>query len=367
MIPSDPGCSANVRQSGITRSNGSTWFARLIIAAILLIPGAVVLPWSPHSGAAAAQTIVRIATAPPGRLMHTYGLGVSEILNKHSTLITRILPVGLSPTYLPMMERKEVEFAFISGDEAARIYYGTGEFKELSGGKGFDVLYALNGGLFVTSFVVRKSSDIQKIADLKGKPIPVGYAAAPYFDYWQRALLANAGLTYADIIPVPVSEIARVRDLFTAGRVATVGTWAPGIPQMIEMDFAIGVRYLPVDSSPEAVKRMAEVGKGMFVVPPGRYAGVTGVGQDTPLVAIHYGLMVHAGTSDQTVYEVVKALYEHNEELKKFHLTLGDWERETFVSDRATVPYHPGAIKFYQEKGIWTPAMAELNRQLQRK
>src|SRR5262249_18276975 len=157
----------------------------------------------------------------------------------------------------------------------------------------------------------------------------------------------------------PVSEIARARELFTAGRLATVGTWAPGIPQMIEMDTSIGVRFLPVDPSPEAVKRMSEIGKGLFVVPPGRYAGGTGVGQDTPLVAVHYGLMVSLQTPDQVVYDTVKTLYEQDELLKKFHIVLADWDRENFVSDRATVPYHPGAIKFYKEKGLWTPAMDE--------
>jgi TRAP transporter TAXI family solute receptor len=214
---------------------------------------------------------------------------------------------------------------------------------------------------------VRKDSDIHKLGDLRGKPIPVGYTAAPVFDFYTRALLANAGLTYKDIVPVPVAEIARARELFTQGRVVTPGTWAPGIAQVLEMDSAFGIRFLPVDPSPEGVKRLAEVAPGSYVAPPGKYAGKTGVGPDTHLMNIHAGLATHSGIPDQVVYDVVKTLWEQNDQLHKFHVALEDWRREGFVNERATIPYHPGATRFYQEKGVWTPAMAELNDRLKRK
>jgi TRAP transporter TAXI family solute receptor len=348
------------------RPLAAVWLAVAIAAEVLLGPA---VPWLlPETGVAAAQTIVRIATTPPGRLNHTVVTGIAEILTKHSKLAPRVLPVGLALSWAPMMERKDTEFA-AAGDpfEAYRIYHGIEEFQGPTGGKGIDIRYVLSGAPLPVSFLVRKDSDIHKLGDLKGKPVPVGYTAAKVFDYYQRAILANAGLTYQDIVPVPVAEIARARELFTQGRVVTAGTWAPGIAPVLEMDSAFGIRFLSLDPSPEAVKRMAQASPGSYVIPAGKYVGKPGVRPDTYFLGIELVLVVHSGMSDQLVYEVVKTLWEHNDELRKFHLALEDWKREGFVNERATIPYHPGAIRLYQEKGVWPPAMAQLNERLLRR
>ena len=68
--------------------------------------------------------------------------------------------------------------------------------------------------------------------------------------------------------------------------------------------------------------------------------------------------------SDEAAYEVVKALWEYNQELGDAYPALKSWRRERMVSKNAFIPYHPGAIKFFKEKQLWSKEMEALQTKL---
>jgi TRAP-type uncharacterized transport system substrate-binding protein len=63
-------------------------------------------------------------------------------------------------------------------------------------------------------------------------------------------------------------------------------------------------------------------------------------------------------------YDIVKNLWDYNQELGAIHVRLKDWSTDRFVNSTNVIPYHPGAIKFYKEKGIWTQEMEQRQDQL---
>jgi len=71
---------------------------------------------------------------------------------------------------------------------------------------------------------------------------------------------------------------------------------------------------------------------------------------------IGYPLTLAASThvSERTIYTLVKAWWEHLGEIQPKHPLLKRWTKETQAITNFTVPYHPGAIKFYKEVGVWT-------------
>jgi TRAP-type uncharacterized transport system substrate-binding protein len=70
--------------------------------------------------------------------------------------------------------------------------------------------------------------------------------------------------------------------------------------------------------------------------------------------------------SDEVAYTLVKTWAENWKELEPIHPQLRGWRPEVFVQKLATIPYHPGAIKFFKENGLWSPEMDRAQEMLLR-
>jgi TRAP transporter TAXI family solute receptor len=311
--------------------------------------------------AQASSKVVRIATTPPGRLLHHIGSGVSLVLKQFTELTPRVVPIGGPPSWIPLAVEGEVEFGVGELGPLTRAYRGTGEFK-----KSYDMRTAVNGDLNVNSIVVRKDSDIKTIPDVRGKRCPTEFRSNYTFDVFMRAILANGGLTYDDVKAVPVSGSATARELFKEGRLDVSSVFFPGVATLRETDAAVGgVRFLSLDPSPEAIKRMKEVDPTCSVISARpQDIGTPGVTPDTNFYYSFMGIYTVPSVDDEVVYQFVKAIVEHNSVLTKFHGALRGWTPDKFVSEDITVPYHNGAIRYFKERGLWTDKMDRVQKQL---
>jgi TRAP-type uncharacterized transport system substrate-binding protein len=85
---------------------------------------------------------------------------------------------------------------------------------------------------------------------------------------------------------------------------------------------------------------------------------------DTVFLTNDIYLVASKELTDEAAYEAVKALWEHNQELGEAYPGLKTWTRERMVSSNAFIPYHPGAIKFFKEKAVWSKEMDEVQANL---
>ena len=182
-----------------------------------------------------------------------------------------------------------------------------------------------------------------------------------HFYLYQQAKLANAGMTYDDVKHVPASNPVESTRAVMEGR-ADSAALAVGAPIEAEAVAKIKARYLPLDPSPEAVKRMKAVIDTAYVakVPGGMFIGVP---QDQYLMHLDTVLVARPDISEAAVYEIAKTLYDHNAELVK-RPGLREWPIERFLSTEPKIPYHDGAIRFFKEKGLWTKEMDDLQKQV---
>ena len=84
------------------------------------------------------------------------------------------------------------------------------------------------------------------------------------------------------------------------------------------------------------------------VIPANTYDGQS---EDVPTAAIPNYLVTHSGVSDDLAYEMTKVLYEKLDNLKNAHNAINAMDIKQAVTGMP-VPLHPGAEKFYKEKGI---------------
>jgi TRAP-type uncharacterized transport system substrate-binding protein len=122
-----------------------------------------------------------------------------------------------------------------------------------------------------------------------------------------------------------------------------------GTPVVEELQAKKGARFLTVDPSPEAEKRANSVFPGYpFKGLPG--PGKTGIDKEQYLWAYDNYIVVRDDLSENTAYQIMKALWDHCSELASFHAGLKDLTTGMFVSKEALVPYHAGAIKLTKRR-----------------
>ena len=206
-------------------------------------------------------------------------------------------------------------------------------------------------------------SGITSCADLKGKRIIDRNTGSAGITAQGRALVANCGLKPGDYKSVSVAGGPAKSVQYLIDGTADASTAAVGMGIIAELDAKRGALFVSLDSSPAAWARFREnFPATLKTVEPGKgRAGVKG-----PLNVAEYPfyLVGAESLSDDAAYQIVKVLWERNEELFGMHARLKSWVKKNYVSESATVPYHPGAVRFYKEVGAWSPGMDALQARL---
>lgn len=308
---------------------------------------------------AALPRNLSLATHAVGSLYNAIGTGIATVLSRHTPMIVRVQPYAGPPAWLPSMNRGNTDMGVLTSADAVMSYKGIVLYKN----RFRNTRLLVVGGALHLGFYVRKNSPIQTVADLKGKRIPTDFPAIPIVSLSSRAALASAGLSYKDIIKVPVSDLQAGNQAFMEGRV-DAGYHAMGSPAVQEANARVGgLRFIPVNDTPEGAERMAAVYPGSYpaVIKKG---SSTGILENTALLSNDIYLVASKDMSNEAAYEVVKALWDNIQELWAAYPALKSWRRNHFVSAHAFIPYHPGAIRFFKEKGLWNAKMQALQTKL---
>jgi len=328
------------------------WFSTTAAALIALIPAA-------FFSVAAVPRSATIATHAVGSLYNALGTGIATVLSRHTPMTVRVQPFAGPPAWLPSMDTGETDMGVLTSADAVTSYKGIVLYKKPM--KNTRILVV--GGALQLSFYVPKDSPINTVAELKGKRIPADFPGIPIARLSSTAALATAGLTYNDITKVPVSDLQAGAQAFLEGR-TDAGWHSVGSPAVEEANARKGgVKWISVIATPEGAKRMEQIYPGSYPA-IARAGSATGIVKDTALLNNDIYLVASKELSEEAAYEVVKALWEYNQELGEAYPALKAWRRERMVSKDAFIPYHPGAIKFFKEKQVWSKEMETLQAKL---
>jgi hypothetical protein len=90
----------------------------------------------------------------------------------------------------------------------------------------------------------------------------------------------------------------------------------------------------------------------------GKLPAKTYTGQDQPVnvFSLHSYFVAASRLSDDTMYKVTKALFDNIDEFHGFHATAKEWTIQETL-DEPTIPYHPGAVRYFKERKVWTPEL----------
>ncbi len=202
-----------------------------------------------------------------------------------------------------------------------------------------------------SSIFVRKDSPIRALAELKGKRLPYGYSAQVTLERIVDAIISTGGLTRKDVVPVLVPNVVRGADDFIEGK-TDGGFFALGAAKVAEVDKSVGgIRYLPLPDDPKSVAAMKKIMPYAYIKLVNPSPAFVGVDGPTKLMAYDYLVAVGAHIKDDTVYRIVKAMYENKAKLAESLRAFGGWDPAT-INKEMPASFHPGSLRFFKEKGI---------------
>lgn len=295
-------------------------------------------------GAMAQGKYMRIATASMGGAFYPLGNALAQLLSeKMPQFISSSQATGGSVENCRLLQRKEVELAFIQSATLREAINGEGKFKSAP----VKEMQAITAIYFMPFHViVRKDANIKKVADLKGKKIALGPVASG-IEVNALALLATYGLTKADIKPVHQNQDESYEALKVGTVDALIYATGAGSAQITDVMLSKKTEILSLekDSIDTMMKKYPEFG-------PMKIKAGTYPGQDKEIVTIAGSavLVTRPDMDADLVYTITKAIFTNNDFLVQRH----DYYKET-TPDNATVgivlQLHPGAARYLREVG----------------
>ena len=314
----------------------------------LRLMGAAVFALAVTAGAATAETTT-FASLPQGTLINAQVTMLSKLLLEHTKLKVRAVPMNGADATLRATNGGESDLTLSDVTLVSAAMQGEEAFK---GHPLKNVRAVVKLLTFTVGVVVPKDSPIKTVQDLKGKRMPVGWNAFPQGRALLTAMLATGGLTVSDIKGVPTPELIRAAEDLKTGKV-DASIYAAEAPKMKEVDAAIGVRFINLPDTPAALKAVKAVREDFYLAKRQPRPGLTGVLAPTTMLAFDLAIVAGTHVSDDAAYQVAKTLYEHGAELKKMSPVFGSFNPKDMAKKFSILEYHPGAIKFYKEQGLW--------------
>lgn len=302
--------------------------------------------------AAAAPALaqpVAISTLPQGSLAYSIASAVAKVGTEKGGLNMRVVGTGGSNVYIPRLHRGEVAFGTSNLFEANFARTGTGNF---DGRKNPNVRVAALLMPFAVGIMVAKDTGITSLTGLKGKAFPVGYARQKLVAVMQRAIFAGVGMKESDLDGVPVPNFAKAAGLLAQGRLAGM-LLAPGSGIVKRTAARRAVRFVNIPNTPEVLKSIQTTLPGtrlVLVKPNKRFVSIA---EPVHLVGYQYAIIAGKDTKDSDVYKLVKALHDNKAALAQAHGIFRRFNPKKMAAVTNVVPFHPGAVKFYKEAGIW--------------
>ena len=323
-------------------------FGSKSVLCLLLLVFALFFVMSMDSAALARTKFISIGTGGTGGVYYPYGGGVAEIWTKYVKGIRAVAEVtGASVENTKLCHRGETLFGEIMNDVAYQAYNGIGKFE----GKPQKILGMFEMYPHHYHVVTLKKSDIKEIYDIKGKRVSVG-APGSGTQYKTNLVLQEAlGIPYASFKVFRLSFTENANALKDG--TIDAGIWDVAAPTSSVMDLSTTHDIRVISFSREDIQKIVNKFPfySEFIMPPNTYRG-----QDYEVrnPSVWNTVICHAKVDTDLIYRLTKAVFEHQDYLIKIHPFAKYTTPENAVK-HAVIPLHPGAIKYFKEKGVAVP------------
>jgi TRAP transporter TAXI family solute receptor len=313
------------------------------------LPAAVLACASALCFTPASAQQVSIGTSNPGSIYHSSGSVIAKLLTDKAGMRATIQPYASPNVFIPAVDAGELPLGLANVAELRWAREGTEHFKgrKYENIRAVAIMYPLRSAVFV-----RKDSPIKGFADLKGRPVVAGFTSQKVILPMLDAMYAAVGLKPSDMKRVQVPNVVAGADAFAAGK-ADMFFFALGSAKVREVDASVGgIRMLSIPDTPQtkaAIQKFYPAGYLRLEKP-----GPGNIGVVDPANSLAYDALVFGSTRtpDDVAYNVAKVMFDSQKQMASEFPPFRLFDPKAMAKTESGIPYHPGALKFYKEKGL---------------
>jgi hypothetical protein len=300
------------------------------------------------SGFAQEKINISIATGGTGGVYYPMGGGMANVLSKYVPGMQATAEVtGGSVDNLKLIGTGKPYIAFAMADASQDAYRGVDKFK---GNKvpmrTLMVLYPNR-----MHVVTIEGTGIHTMKDLKGKRVSTGSPGSAT-EVMAFRIIEAAGLDKDKDMKRERLGVAESVNAIKDRKIDAF-FWVGGLPTAAVTDLAAtpGIKIQMIDHA-DVVPAMNKKYGNLYVedvIPKSTYSGMAA---DNHQATVWNILVAHEKMSDQEAYNIVKAIFEKRDDLITVHKEAANIKLENQKAAASPIPFHPGAIKYFKEKGL---------------
>lgn len=295
------------------------------------------------SDSSAKKEALTFTTGGEAGTYYAFGSVLAQYVSNNSDLSVTAITGNGSKANVEDLDAGDVQLGFCQSDVMSYAYDGTNLFADTGAVGSFSVAAAL---YMEQVQIVTMDPDIKTVADLKGKIVSIGaQGSGVYFNAID--VLGAYGMTEADITPVYQSfgdsaESLKDKKIDAAFIVA-------GAPTTAIVDLSTSGQVYLVSIDDEHMDQL--IASSPYYSAYTIAADVYGTPEDVQTVAVAAVVLVRDDVSDDAVYTFVSTIFDNIGAISEQHGKGAELSLE-FASSMTSVPYHPGAAKYFAEKGF---------------
>jgi len=321
--------------------------ARLSISILsALICAVTVLAAAP----ARADTFVTIGTGGVTGVYYPTGGAICRLVNKtrkEHGIRCSVESTGGSVYNLNTIAAGELDMGVAQSDWQYHAYNGTSKFKEKGANKELRAVFSVHPEPFTV--VARADAGIKKFADLKGKRVNIGNPGSGQRGTME-VVMGTLGWNKDAFKLASELKSAEQSSALCDNKIDAM-VFTVGHPSGSIKEAATSCDSVIVEVAGPAIDKL--VSENSYyrhaVIPGGMYRGSDA---DTKTFGVGATFVSSTKTSDDVIYNVVKAVFENFDQFKKLHPAFGVLTKESMVKDGLSAPLHGGAEKYYKEAGL---------------
>ncbi|MCB1785717.1 MAG: TAXI family TRAP transporter solute-binding subunit [Gammaproteobacteria bacterium] len=302
------------------------------------------------TSAAIANSFITIGTGGVTGVYYPTGGAICRLVNKgrkEHGIRCSVESTGGSVYNLNTIRAGELDMGVAQSDWQYHAYHGTDKFAEQGPNKDLRAVFSVHAEPFTV--VARKDSGIKTFDDLKGKRVNIGNPGSGQRGTMEVVMNAK-GWTNDDFTLVSELKAAEQSQALCDNKIDAM-VYVVGHPNgsIKEATTSCDTVLVPVDG-PVIDKLVADNPYyRKAVIPGGMYSGTD---QDVPTFGVGATFVSSTNTPGDTVYQVVKAVFENFDDFRKLHPAFANLKKEEMVKDGLSAPLHDGAAKYYKEAGL---------------